>query len=178
MLEITHYLGLFHSSIKNKTNFMVRLTIIPIPMDIIINIKEYQQLRKVLGNIMHELSLAESLLKSANQIAIEKLAKKINKLYISIGEFALIMEEQFSFCLDIMKQEFELTKDIEIEISREPGVLLCNQCGHEGPGTGEDEPQYGLAAIFKCSKCQSYDTEILTGMETYIEKMDVTLNSV
>ena len=122
---------------------------------------------------MHEFSLAQSLLQTAIEVATQNQALQITKINLKFGTFALVMEDQFRFCMDILKEEDELTKEMEVIIKWEEGVIQCVECGYNGITDSSKENDYGMISSLKCPKCQSYDTRVVKGMETFIEDISI-----
>ncbi|MHA2250439.1 MAG: hydrogenase maturation nickel metallochaperone HypA/HybF [Candidatus Kariarchaeaceae archaeon] len=124
---------------------------------------------------MHEFSLAQSLLQTAVEVATQNQALKITRINLKFGTFALVMEDQLRFCMDILKEENELTKEMEVIIKWEEGIIQCVECGYNGITDSSKENDYGMISSLKCPECQSYDTRVVKGMETYIE--DIAIKS-
>ena len=81
---------------------------------------------------MHEFSLAQSVQETVTSIALQQKAKSIKKVVLKFGSFALIQEDQFRFCFDIIKKESALLKDTDLEIEWIAGELRCLDCKFEG----------------------------------------------
>ncbi len=122
---------------------------------------------------MHEFSLAQTMLQTAIEVATENKAEKITQINLKFGRFALVMEDQFRFCIDILKDEQELTKNMEVKIDWEDGIINCHKCMYNGSADTSNEEELGFISSLKCPKCQSFDTRIIKGMETYIENISV-----
>ena len=122
---------------------------------------------------MHEFSLAQSVQETVTSIALQQKAKIIKKVVLKFGSFALIQEDQFRFCFDIIKKESELTKDTDLEIKWVPGELRCLDCEFEGLINNTSQEHGDFAPIFKCPKCESYSTEIISGTESTIDSIIV-----
>ena len=122
---------------------------------------------------MHEFSLAQSVFETILNVAEKHNVKEIKKVILKFGMFALIQEDQFRFCFNILKSEYEKTSTSELEINWVPGELKCSSCGFNG--TVEEVPQdhNELAPIFSCPSCKSYTTEIISGTETTIDSIVV-----
>ncbi|MHA2089779.1 MAG: hydrogenase maturation nickel metallochaperone HypA/HybF [Candidatus Kariarchaeaceae archaeon] len=122
---------------------------------------------------MHELSLAQSLLQTAIEVATENNASAITTINLRFGKFALVMEEQFRFCLDLLKEEHEISRDMLVNIEWEDGIIHCIECGYDGVPDMSKEELDGMISSLSCPKCQSYDTRVVKGMETFIENISV-----
>ena len=65
---------------------------------------------------MHEFSLAQSVQETVISIARKQAAREIKKVILKFGAFALIEEDQFRFCFEILQKESELLEETELEI--------------------------------------------------------------
>jgi hydrogenase nickel incorporation protein HypA/HybF len=122
---------------------------------------------------MHEFSLAQSVLETILSIAQERHVKEIVKVILKFGTFALIQEDQFRFCFDIIKTDSELTAKSKLDIIWVPGELKCFNCDFKGKVSDFPQEHNELAPIFKCPSCKSYSTEIISGTETIIDSIIV-----
>ncbi len=120
---------------------------------------------------MHEFSLAQSVQETVLSVAKERAAKEINKVILKFGAFALIEEDQFRFCFDILKKESILLKETELEIIWIPGKLRCQECSFRGNIDDIPQKHTELAPIFQCPKCKSYVTDIISGTEATIDSI-------
>ncbi len=120
---------------------------------------------------MHEFSLAQSVQETVISIAKKQGAKEIKKVILKFGTFALIEEDQFRFCFDILQKESELLEQTELEIIWISGVLKCQQCSFEGKIEDIPQKHTELAPVFRCPKCQSYATDIISGTEATIDSI-------
>ncbi len=122
---------------------------------------------------MHEFSLAQSVLETTMTIARERKVEKIIKIVLKFGMFALVQEDQFRFCFDLIKTDSDLTATSELEIIWIPGELQCESCAFEGKIDNFPQEYTELAPIFRCPACKSYSTKIISGTETIIDSIVV-----
>jgi hydrogenase nickel incorporation protein HypA/HybF len=120
---------------------------------------------------MHEFSLAQSVFDTVVTIAEERRLNKIKLVVLKFGVFALIQEDQFRFCFDLLKNDSNLTKSSELKIVWTPGELKCMNCNFEGKVTNNPQEHSELAPIFQCPDCESFHTEIISGTETIIDSL-------
>lgn len=120
---------------------------------------------------MHEFSLAQSVFDTVVTIAQERRVDKIKLVVLKFGVFALIMEDQFRFCFDLLKTDSDLTKSSELKIIWTPGELKCLNCNFEGKIKDNPQEHNELAPIFQCPDCKSFQTEIISGTETIIDSL-------
>lgn len=120
---------------------------------------------------MHEFSLAQSVFETTLAIAREHKAERIKKVVLKFGLFALVQEDQFRFCFDLIKADSEMTATSELEIIWIPGELKCENCEFEGKIKNSSREHIELALIFQCPACKSYSTKIISGTETIIDSI-------
>ena len=120
---------------------------------------------------MHEFSLAQSVHETIISIATQRNAKEIKKIILKFGAFALVQEDQFRFCFDIIKKDTPTTAKSVLEIIWVPGELRCFECKFQGKISDIPAEHNELAPIFECPKCKSYSTEIISGTETFIDSI-------
>lgn len=112
---------------------------------------------------MHEGAIVHSLLEIASDIQEKEKLKEITKVKIVVGKFHQIIEEVMLTNFEFMKSEYKgFEKAILIMTERDVRVK-CQNCQHEFT---IDEP------IFMCPQCDSFDTELISGKELYIETME------
>ncbi|MHA2175045.1 MAG: hydrogenase/urease maturation nickel metallochaperone HypA [Candidatus Hodarchaeales archaeon] len=58
---------------------------------------------------MHEIALAKSVQETVISVAMKNNGTSIKKIILKFGLFALIQEDQFRFCFDIIKKDSNLT---------------------------------------------------------------------
>ncbi|MFX0124703.1 MAG: hydrogenase maturation nickel metallochaperone HypA [Candidatus Hodarchaeota archaeon] len=122
---------------------------------------------------MHEFSLAQSVLETTMTIARENKVERIRKVVLKFGIFALVQEDQFRFCFDLIKVDSDLTASSELEIIWIPGELQCEKCSFKGKIKDSPQDHSELAPIFQCPTCNSYSTTIISGTETIIDSIIV-----
>lgn len=122
---------------------------------------------------MHEIALAKSVQETVIAIAIKNHKTSIKKIILKFGLFALIQEDQFRFCFDIIKKDSKLTKNTKLEIIWTKGELKCLECGFFGEIKEVSQDHTELAPIFQCPKCRKYATEIISGLDTKIDSIEV-----
>lgn len=120
---------------------------------------------------MHEFSLAQSVLETTMAIAREQKAERIKKIILKFGIFALVQEDQFRFCFDLIKADDNLTATSELEIIWTPGELQCETCAFKGKIENSSQEHSELSPIFQCPTCHSYSTKIISGTETIIDSI-------
>lgn len=113
---------------------------------------------------MHEASIAASLIDIVLKTAEENNSKKVEKVFVKIGRLAAIENDALLFAYDAIKDEYEKIAESELVIEDVPITGKCHKCGTED--TYEE-------MFFACSKCGSFEVELLTGEELSITEIEV-----
>jgi hydrogenase nickel incorporation protein HypA/HybF len=121
---------------------------------------------------MHEMSLASNVVEIALATASQNAATKIKQVNISIGEYALVQEEQLQFCLDVLAQG-TLAEGAKFILKAKRGSILCEVCGYEGPAKPPEEAIPGFVFSFVCPRCGGLRTRILDGRDVIVEGITV-----
>ena len=122
---------------------------------------------------MHELSLADSIVNTALDVASEHKATSIKRVTVEIGSFALVIKEQLRFCIEILAENTIAAK-AEFELLTIPGVLHCAECNFEGPVKDVEDSTFGQA-LFLCPNCESLGTRILSGRDVVVRSVDLSI---
>lgn len=125
---------------------------------------------------MHELALADSVLKAALTAADEAGMDRIDRIVVKVGELQQIKRELFEFSLTtVLPAEDARLSGAQFDVSEEPVRFECRSCG---TGFGRDEAgidgddDHGEAVHFipelshafaRCPSCGSPDFEIRAG---------------
>ena len=112
---------------------------------------------------MHELSVAQSILKIAGARAEEAGARKITRIALDIGELTCINSDNLTFVFDVLKKD-TLASDSELVIRRIPLEAKCESCNRT------------FAVVeyrFSCDTCGSKKVNIVQGNETNLVSLEV-----
>ena len=77
---------------------------------------------------MHEASLAENILKIAQDVAAENHAEKISAIGLKLGDMAGVEIDALNFSFDVMKKN-TIAENATLKINRVPIQAQCNKCG-------------------------------------------------
>ncbi len=117
---------------------------------------------------MHELSIANNIV-----TIVEEEYKKLDcngmvqKVYFNTGRMNAIIPDSLKFGFNTIKQNKVFLKEAELIIIESPIILKCKKCNIEKE---IDEP------FFICEKCGSTNIEVISGMEMYIDSIEVDDN--
>src|SRR5512143_3968835 len=117
------------------------------------------------GEIMHESSIAHSILEIVDEQCREKGCTTVQAITVRLGKATGVMPESLQFAFDALKEP-TVAKDatMTIEIVQVGG--RCNACKNE---FDVPEAQY----IFACPLCGSKEFEISRGREMEISEMEM-----
>ncbi len=79
---------------------------------------------------MHELSLAQNLLRQLHDLAAQNGANRILKVKVEIGPLAGVVKDSFEFGFSCLAGESALTKDARLIITIPATDYLCLVCDH------------------------------------------------
>ena len=113
---------------------------------------------------MHELAIAEGLLKTVIEKAGEAGAHTVNRIDLVIGENSGVVDDSVSFCFELLAQD-TIAAGAELVFRRVPFQLRCRQCGREF-ALPVDTP-------WTCPGCGVWDAAVTAGNEFYIESIEV-----
>jgi len=114
---------------------------------------------------MHELTIAQNII----SIVEEEVAKQgdsgtVKKVFFKAGKMHAIIPESLKFGFEILKKDSKVVNQANLEIDEIPLRIKCKKCGLE---KNIEEP------IFYCSKCNSFDIEIISGMDMFVESIEL-----
>lgn len=110
---------------------------------------------------MHELSIATSILKTAEN-EVEKIkGKNVAEIFLEIGKISGVEIPSLDFVWDSCMKNTVLEK-AKVQITEPEGFARCAECNHE----------FKISRIYdSCEKCGSPFKEIITGQEMKIKKL-------
>jgi len=112
---------------------------------------------------MHELPVAQSILKIALQHAEKANAKRIVDLNIVMGELSSIVDDSIQFYWDIIAED-TIAEGATLHFRRVPAELQCITCLEKYRPTDKE---------LICPKCGGVGAKIITGEEFSLESIDV-----
>jgi len=117
---------------------------------------------------MHELSLADGILKTVLQAAEKEGATKIKSIKIEMGEILLVNAEQLTFCFDVISKD-TIAEGAELDITYLKPRVLCNKCRKEFEIVSDND----LPILSMICGCGSNDLTVLSGREFNIKSMRI-----
>jgi hydrogenase nickel incorporation protein HypA/HybF len=126
-------------------------------------VKEPHRFGCELREIMHELSVTESLLKITQHYAEQADAHRVTSLNIVVGRLSSIVDDSVQFYWDIISKD-TVAEGATLHFERVPIELECLKCGLHYTPAEED---------FACPNCKSEQIKILAGEEFYLDSIEV-----
>lgn len=133
---------------------------------------------------MHELALADSVVKAALHAADEAGIGNIGRIVVKVGELQQIEKDLFEFSLTSVIPANELRlAETEFDVAEESVRFLCRSCGNaygrdQASIAGEDSgeavhfiPELSHA-FARCPSCSSPDFDITHGRGITLERIE------
>lgn len=119
---------------------------------------------------MHELSMADAIVKTVIDVAEKNNAQEITEVTIEIGKLTLLNPEQLKFMIDVLSEN-TLLEGAEIIIEEIPIEIKCNSCDFVGPFPSDDLDH--LVPIVNCPECEGRDLKITRGRECNVKTIKI-----
>ncbi|RDY23133.1 hydrogenase maturation nickel metallochaperone HypA [Romboutsia maritimum] len=111
---------------------------------------------------MHEISIVYDTLQIANENGEKNNIKKIDKIFMKIGEFTCVEESSLKFAFESLKKN-TICEDAELIIEKIKAKALCNYCNKE----------FIIDFTNKlCPKCNRYSSNITSGYEIMVWQIE------
>ncbi len=110
---------------------------------------------------MHEVSIAENIIRIVENVAQEHHLGRIDKVVLEIGQFSGVEVELLRYAFEIINKG-TLIEKAEIEILSPPLLLYCRQCETEYLGELDD---------LRCPVCLGEQFETLQGREMLVKSI-------
>ena len=112
---------------------------------------------------MHELAVTQSLINSVIEECKKNDIKNLKKIVVDLGFFTSYVKDSVLFYFDLLKVNFEILTNVELDINEIKGKIKCKKCGKESI---IDDPYF----VF-CKTCNSPEVEIIQGREFIIKDL-------
>ena len=129
------------------------------------------------GILLHEYSTAQTIFNTVIEVAKENNGKKVEKIVVEVGEYALLNTDQVEFWLEVLGEK-TIAEGMKVEFVKIPGKISCEKCGYNGPVKPPTEEDIALHTLgepsFSCPECESLFTDILAGREVILKNVIIT----
>lgn len=134
---------------------------------------------------MHELALADSVVKAALQAADRSGMERIERVIVKVGELQAIERDLFEYSLvNVVPLQDQRLQGVEFDVIEEKVRFRCRSCGHEYGRDDVDidaDGDEGEAVHFipelshafaRCPECRSPDFDITQGRGITLERIE------
>ncbi|BDH79227.1 MAG TPA: hydrogenase maturation nickel metallochaperone HypA [Methanothermobacter sp.] len=119
---------------------------------------------------MHELSMADAIIKTVIDAAEKNNAIEVLEVTIEIGELTLLNPEQIKFILEVLSED-TILEGAKFNIEIIPARIEC-PCGYNGRITSNDELDH-YNPIISCPSCGGGEFKIIDGRECNIKNIKI-----
>ena len=112
---------------------------------------------------MHEMSIATSIIETAESHARQRGAFRINEIEVEIGDLAGVMREALEFCFSSASRG-TMAEGAMLRITAVPGMGECLSCGAQFPVEAEYD---------SCPICEEVLIRIVKGHELKVKAINV-----
>lgn len=119
---------------------------------------------------MHEFSMTSQIVSYLLDEVIKHNAKQVQVVHLVIGKLTFLGVEQVKFAYKTLVKNTILENSI-LHIEEQNGVIRCNNCGHSGDLTYEDDPiDHVPYPTLSCPQCGGV-VNIIGGKECTIKSI-------
>lgn len=112
---------------------------------------------------MHELPVTESILEIVLRHAAQANARRVDHIYLAIGDLASIVDDSVQFYWEIIAKD-SLAGSAQLHFRRIPTEMRCLDCQHQF------QPELETLA---CPACHRQHLQIVAGREFFVESIDI-----
>jgi hydrogenase nickel incorporation protein HypA/HybF len=120
---------------------------------------------------MHEVSIAGAIIDAVLDTAKKNNAKKVNEVFLEIGELTALNHEQLKFIFGIITRG-TLAEDAIFNIEIVKPLIKCS-CSYKGQIQFFEKLHFFLPVI-KCPECGCNEVDIIAGRECCIRKIKIS----
>jgi hydrogenase nickel incorporation protein HypA/HybF len=117
------------------------------------------------GEVMHEFSIAQSILDIATEQCNEQKCSIVESIHVRLGKATGVMQDSLQFAFDAIKENTP-SKNAKLTFEIVPVGGICHGCNKE---FDVPEAQY----VFECPLCGSASFEINRGREMEVAEMEM-----
>lgn len=121
---------------------------------------------------MHEISIAGAIVDAVLDAAKKNNAKKVNEIFIEIGELTALNPDQLKFIFQtITKGTVADGARYDIQVIRP--LIKCKKCSYNGAIEFIEKLHFFLPVI-KCPECGDIDVDIVAGRECCVKRIKIS----
>lgn len=112
---------------------------------------------------MHELSVAQSLIRTVLHHLEEKRISRVRRIVIRVGPWSGISADALQFNYELLRGDFTALAAAELTIEEPPVSAICQDCGRTFSGS---------LLITRCPECQSENFTFSGGDDLVIRYLE------
>ncbi len=121
---------------------------------------------------MHEISIAGAIIDSVLDCAKKNNAKKVEEVFIEIGELTALNPDQLKFIFETITRG-TVAEGAEYNIQVVKTLISCIKCSYSGNIEFFERLHFFLPVI-KCPDCGYTDVDIIAGRECSVKKIRIS----
>lgn len=121
---------------------------------------------------MHEISIAGAIIDAVLEAAKKNNAKKVNEVFLEIGELTALNPEQLRFIFETITTG-TLAEEARYNIEVVKPLIACKKCSYRGAIEFFEKLHFFLPVI-KCPRCGDTEIEIIAGRECCVRKIKIS----
>jgi hydrogenase nickel incorporation protein HypA/HybF len=121
---------------------------------------------------MHEISIAGAIIDSVLDAAKKNDAKKVNEVFIEIGELTALNPDQLVFIFETLTVG-TAAEGARYNIQMVKPSISCKTCLYTGPIEFFERLHFFLPSI-RCPECGESDVDIIAGRECCVKKIKIS----
>ena len=112
---------------------------------------------------MHELSVAQEILRIVHQYVPDPKPDTVKSVKVSVGRLSNILADSLTFCFEAITSDTPL-KGTRLEIIELPVKIQCSSCNEVSE---IDEP------VFACPNCGDNQIKVISGTELKVDEIEL-----
>jgi len=117
---------------------------------------------------MHELSVCQSIITQASEIAFQNQASAIESITLRIGPLSGIETSLLKQAFPFASRQ-SVAKGAELIVEELPIVIQCNKCGTKTNATANN---------LTCAQCGDYHTQLISGDEMLLVNVELSREEI
>ena len=121
---------------------------------------------------MHEVSIAGAIMDSVLDAAKKNDAKKVNEIFIEVGELTALNPDQLKFIFGTITIG-TVAEGARYNIQVIKPIIKCAKCSYECPIKFFERLHFFIPTV-KCPECGDIDVDIIAGRECCVKKIKIS----
>jgi hydrogenase nickel incorporation protein HypA/HybF len=121
---------------------------------------------------VHEISIAGAIIDSVLDSAKKNDAKKVEEIFIEVGEFTALNPVQLKFIFETITKG-TVAEGAKYDIQVVKPLISCRKCSYRGAIEFFEKLHFFLPVI-KCPDCGDTDVDIIAGRECCVKKIRIS----